>query len=180
MWFCFLELMLHMKQAVGQALLLFYTCIIIAILRGYHVALRVAISYMMLVSRIIAITIIRLFYLFNAWYYCLIRSAVCMLCFSLTHFLSAFLASHSLFAWVHFICFFSLPRFLRSFLAYSLVWVLFIDSFSLCVSFFFFVCLKHTPFTLCGCAYCWSLTRLYPGLEVNRLLPTWLLSLTWW
>lgn len=137
MWFCSLKLMLHMKQ-VGQALLLFYIYIIIVILRGYHVALRVAISYMMLVSRIIAIAMIRLFYLFNACYYCLICSAVCMLCFSLTHFLSAFLASHSLFAWVSFIYFFSLTRFLSSFLAYSLVWVLFIDSFSLCVSFFCF------------------------------------------
>ena len=60
--------MLHMKQAVGQALLLFYTCIIIVILCGYHVALRAALSYMMLLSRIIAIAIVRLFYLFNACY----------------------------------------------------------------------------------------------------------------
>jgi len=94
MWFCSLKLMLHMKQ-VGQALLLFYTYIIIVILCGYHVALRVAISYMMLVSRIIAITMIRLSYLFNACYYCLIRStAVCVLYFSLTRFLSFFLHAH--------------------------------------------------------------------------------------
>jgi len=69
MWFCSLKLMLHMKQ-VGQALLLFYIYIIIVILCGYHVALRVAISHMMLVSRIIAITIIRLSYLFVVLYVC--------------------------------------------------------------------------------------------------------------
>ena len=69
MWFCSLKLMLSMKQ-VGQALLLFYTYIIIVILCGYHVAPRVAISYMMLVSRIIAITIFRLSYLFVVLYVC--------------------------------------------------------------------------------------------------------------
>jgi hypothetical protein len=82
MWFCSLKLMLHMKQ-VGQALLLFYTYIIIVMLRGYHVAPRVAISYMMLVSHIIAIAMIRLSSLFDACYYCLVGSSVVyMLCFS--------------------------------------------------------------------------------------------------
>ena len=161
-------------ETSGPSTVVVYTCIIIVILRGYHVSLRVAISYMMLVSRIIAIAMIRLFYLFNACYYCLVYSAVCMLCFSLTHFLSAFLASHLLFAWVCFIYFFSLTRFLSSFSCILTCVSPFYLFLSFCVS------LKHTSFRLCGCAYCWSSTGLYLGLEINRLLPTWLLSLTWW